>query len=190
MLERLNEIILDLKARLDRQPTFGWAVVTSVTPLRIRYDAQTETIAGTPDTNVVGLSVGDRVWCMRVHRRDVILGRGGGTGNKVLWEGAQFMQEGQRAVLTEKVSDQANGIILSWSAYSPGTPQPYGWVYTTIPKRHALAAPGQGIECVIARDTHLFKKYVYVNDTGVSGHALNAGGSPQNLVVLREVVGF
>lgn len=78
MLERLGEIILDLKARLDRQPTFGWAVVTSVTPLMIRYDAQSEPIAGTPDRLVSGLAVGDRVWCQRIHRRDIILGRATG----------------------------------------------------------------------------------------------------------------
>jgi hypothetical protein len=78
-LDRLKEIVYDLKARLDLQPTFGWAVVTSVTPLLIRYDGQTEAIAGTPDRIVTDLAIGDRVWCQRIHRRDIILGRAGGT---------------------------------------------------------------------------------------------------------------
>ncbi len=81
-LDRLKEIIFDLKARLDLQPTFGWAVVTSVTPLMIRYDGQAEPIAGTPDRLATGLAVGDRVWCQRIYRRDIILGRAGGEPRK------------------------------------------------------------------------------------------------------------
>lgn len=191
MLDRLAALLRDFETRLNRQPTFGWAVVTSVSPLQIRYDAQDEPIAGTPDTNVSGLSVGDRVWCQRIHRRNVILGRGGGSSNKVLWSGALFMQAGQVVTLSERVEDQQNGIALFWSGYTPGTLQNYGLQTTIVPKRLVEAAPGSGVECVLSRDSHIFKKYVYVNQTTVTGHAQNAGGSaPQNLAVLREVIGF
>lgn len=74
MLDRLLVLLREFGDRLDRQPTFGWAVVVSVAPLTIRYDAQADAIAGTPDRLVGRLSVGDRVWCQRIHRRDIVLG--------------------------------------------------------------------------------------------------------------------
>lgn len=73
-LERLGGLLERMSSRLSMQPTFGWAVVTSIAPLRIRYELESADIAGTPDRLVSGLVVGDRVWVQRLHRRDVILG--------------------------------------------------------------------------------------------------------------------
>ncbi len=191
MLERLNEIILDLKARLDRQPTFGWAVVTSVSPLMIRYDAQAEAIAGTPSRLVSGLAVGDRVWCQRVHRRDIVLGRGGGAANTVLWSGAIYMHGTQTATLSHLVSDQETGIVLVWQAYSGGELKSYDVVHTFVPKWHATDRAGVGLQCTIWSGNSAsgpFQKYVYVHNDRITGNAMNAE-APRNGHVLTAVLG-
>lgn len=77
-LSRLARLLEKLAKDLSLMPTFRYAVVTSVSPLRIKYDLDGEALAGTPETLVNGLAVGDRVWVQRQFRRDIVLGRGGG----------------------------------------------------------------------------------------------------------------
>jgi len=71
--------ITGLQARLNDVATFRWAVVTQTSPLRIQFDAAASEEAGTPDTLVAALNVGDRVMCMVQHRRVTVIGVGGGT---------------------------------------------------------------------------------------------------------------
>lgn len=169
MLDRLNEIILDLKARLDRQPTFGWAVVTSVSPLMIRYDAQDEPIAGTPARLVSVLAIGDRVWCQRQHRRDIILGRGTGlqkSGNLVIPSGA-LTQIGSTGIwgsaptfVIPIVAPSDTRIRITAIGTGPG----YGWFSI------ASMTPG-------------------LNSTTVAGRFMQIGSSvEQNVHLLWEVV--
>lgn len=73
MLERFNRLIDELVERVRAQPTYGWATVTSVSPLQIRYDGQADPVVGAPSGDTAGLRVGDRVWCQRIHRRDIVL---------------------------------------------------------------------------------------------------------------------
>lgn len=191
MVSRLNEIILDLKARMDRQASFGWAVVTSVTPLLIRYDAESESIAGTPARLVSGLALGDRVWCMRVYRRDVVLGRAQGAQNNVLWTGAWFMNANQQATLSQKVSEQATGIVLVWQKYTNSTAQVTDFNYTFIPKWSVLAHPGRGVACPVfpsLDNVNSYQKYIYVHDGHILGNNSN-GVAPRNTHVLTTVIG-
>lgn len=58
--------------------SWRWAVVSQVSPLRITMDGDTGPLADAPDTLVAGLAVGDRVRCVTVNRRTLILGRSGG----------------------------------------------------------------------------------------------------------------
>lgn len=115
--------------------------------------------------------------------------------NTVLWSGAQYMQDGQTAPLSEKVSEQTTGIILCWSRYTAGAIQGHNKVYHTIPKHHQKTANGLGIQCPMyvgsigSNDLRLTAKYVYVNDTSVIGNVDNNKGEA-NWFVLTAVLGF
>lgn len=70
--------IAKLSERLDLTPTFRWAVVTQVSPLKIRFDAETADEAGTPDTLIADPPAGARVQCLVQHRRVTVVGLGRG----------------------------------------------------------------------------------------------------------------
>lgn len=65
------------KQVMDAVPTFRWATVTSVNPLRIRFDGETDPLPITPDT-LVNPPVGARVFVLHWMRRVTVLGRAGG----------------------------------------------------------------------------------------------------------------
>jgi hypothetical protein len=99
---------------------------------------------------------------------------GGITSNRnlnALWSGAWYMQSGQTASLTEKVTDQLNGIVLVWSKYSSGA-QNYEWNCFFIPKEMVSKHPGVGyaLYCAGAYPSY---KYVYVNNQSIGGNAAN-----------------
>lgn len=81
--------------------------------------------------------------------------------------------------LSEAISAQPNGIILAWSAYADGEAQDYDWVYTFIPKYHVLAHSGTGVQCHMSHASSYWVggKYIYVNDTSISGHRANSWAS-------------
>lgn len=119
--------------------------------------------------------------------------------NKVLWTGPAYMQAGQSAVLSEKVSEQLTGIVLVWSYYTGGEAQNYGWHTTFIPKAMVALHNGVGYDIPLRRDKNAMigTKYVYVYDGSIGGHADNiatgtANGVPyqNNKWVLRYVIGL
>lgn len=69
---------MGMQAQLDSAPTFRWALVTQASPLRVQFDAAAAPEAGTPDTLVGALALGDRVMCMVQHRRVTVVGVGKG----------------------------------------------------------------------------------------------------------------
>lgn len=187
MLERFNRLIDELVERVRAQPSFGWATVVSVSPLQIRYDGQADPVVGAPSRLVSGLAVGDRVWCQRIHRRDIILGKGQGSANKTLWSGTQWLVADQHANLSEPVSSQATGIILVWSEWNDGAVNA-NWRYTFVPKQHVVYAPGGSLSIPFLDAQGNYRKYVYVHNDRVSGHSLN-GNAPSNKSALRYVLG-
>ena len=122
--------------------------------------------------------------------------------NHILWSGAWYMNASQTVPLSEKISEQINGIVLIWSAYQNGTAQNYDWIYTFIPKRHAIEAEsnGKGVNTGVMATNNFSKiatKYVYVYDTSIVGHANNESTGTNNGVtrdnkywVLRYVMGI
>lgn len=65
---------------VDPALSFKWATVTTVTPLRIRLDGDTDPLPVTPDSLVkpANLAVGVRVWVQSYRKRVYVLGAAGG----------------------------------------------------------------------------------------------------------------
>lgn len=124
--------------------------------------------------------------------------------NKVLWDGSSlssggyYMTEGHKVTLSEAVTAQPNGIVLVWSAYTDGTAQNYGFETNFIPKHYVKAHAGCGMDFPLFRQcfSKAACKYLYINNTSISGHANNdATGTANGITydnsyfVLRYVIG-
>lgn len=58
----------------ERSPdNFRWATVTATSPIRVRFDGDTEPTGATP-TTLAPVSVGDRVWVQHHGRAIIIIG--------------------------------------------------------------------------------------------------------------------
>ena len=102
------------------------------------------------------------------------------TDNQVLWGPNYFyMNASQTISLSQKVSEQKNGIILVWQAYTNGEPQYYDFNYTFVPKHHILIHNGAGVTCWLSNSTGniVATKYVYVHDNQIEGNAVNDTGN-------------
>ena len=120
--------------------------------------------------------------------------------NKELWTGEYYMTSGQTATLKEAVSAQPNGIVLVWSYYNSGAAQDQYFNFTFIPKSFVGGFTSNGVACwMIGSTTNIVtSKYVYINDTSVTGYSgNNADASTTNAsitispkaYVLRKVIG-
>lgn len=192
MLNELQRRVIDLEARMLASPTMRWATIASVAPLTFKLDGIDAVVEGTPSTTVSGLSLGDRVQVVLQAGRATIVGRAKGTQNKVLWSGAWFMGAAQTAVLSERVRDQATGIVLVWQGYANGAAQLYDIVHEFVPKWQVLGSlNGKGVQTTIWPGNSAsapFQKYVYVVDERILGNALN-NTAPQTSHVLTAVLG-
>ena len=102
------------------------------------------------------------------------------TDNQVLWgPGYYYMTASHTINLSQKVSEQKNGIVLVWQAYVDGQPQFYDFNYTFVPKHHTLVFPGRGISCFLSNSTgvKIGTKYVYVHDDRIEGNNVNDDGA-------------
>jgi uncharacterized repeat protein (TIGR02543 family) len=122
--------------------------------------------------------------------------------NKVLWSGAYFMHDTQTCTLSEAVTAQANGVFLVWSEYDTDKAEAVNANFniTFIPRRFVSSHAGKGVSthCVSATGNVQASKYVYINDTTITGYANNGTAayeadcgitmSPKKFV-LRYVIG-
>ena len=112
-----------------------------------------------------------------------------------------YMLASQKVYLEEKLSEQQNGIILVWSAYSSGVPQNWAFNFTVVPKAFISDDPGGGVSTFIiegAPITYAANKYTYIYDDYIVGHDSNSSTGTSataikytnNRFVLRWVYGF
>lgn len=106
-----------------------------------------------------------------------------------LWEGAIFMQSGQKINPSRHLEGCPNGWILQWSAYSGGVAQNYSLTYTVVHKGQYKVANGQGVNHVIPSGSGVTNKYIYVSNTSIGGHTQNSQGENAKFV-LRRVYAF
>lgn len=120
-------------------------------------------------------------------------------GQVVLWEGTRYMTADHTINLAEAVSAQPNGIVLVFSKYADGAAQDNNFNSFFVPKIWIETHKGYG-NAFTMMDTNFGQvchKYLYINDTYISGHANNSatgtGASgityANNKYVLRYVYG-
>ena len=100
--------------------------------------------------------------------------------NQILWgPDYNYMVGNQTINLSQKVSEQKNGIVLMWQAYVDGKPQSYHFNYTFVPKYHTLVFPAGGVTCWLSDSSGdiIATKYVYVYDDKIQGNDINGLGS-------------
>lgn len=113
---------------------------------------------------------------------------------KVLWSHAGiFLNAGQSITLSEKLSEQKQGIVLVLSRYESGASQNYGYCTYFIPKEcldFGADNPGFDIPLVKYSDGSIVtgSKYIYVSDDKIGGAATN-GTSPNGGWVFRYAIG-
>lgn len=117
---------------------------------------------------------------------------------KVLWDDYLYMNGSQTANLSENISDQPNGIVLVFCAYSDGELHDWDWCTHFVPKRIVELKPGGGHDFNFntSNYAHIGSKYLYINDDHITGHANNTASGSNNGVtynntywVLRYVIG-
>lgn len=115
---------------------------------------------------------------------------------KVLWEGADYMNGAQTALLDEKVSDQLNGIVLVWSGYNTSTHQASNSdVHTQFISKWCVEEMNGAGHTFVDPYRHI-NKYFYVYDDKIVGNSINdTNGTEGGIVydnshcVLRAVIG-
>lgn len=94
--------------------------------------------------------------------------------NKLLARPVYFMNSGQSFELSEPVSAQKHGIVLLFTEYYDGAPHSSQSTCHFVPKQVVADFPGMGQAFYLGMPSWYFAcKYLYINDTNISGHAAN-----------------
>ena len=120
---------------------------------------------------------------------------------KILWEGTRYMTADHTVNLSEAVSIQPNGIVLVFTKYNAttGVAEENNFNSFFVPKIFITSHKGYG-NAFTMMDTNfgqICHKYLYINDTYISGHANNSATGTgtsgityaNNKYVLRYVYG-
>ena len=119
---------------------------------------------------------------------------------KVLWTGGYYMTATHNIALSEKVSQQPNGIVLVFSRYSGGAAQDYHWNEFFVSKEWVRRHPGTGHSFLMTNDglfSLMATKYLYIHDDKIGGNDVNgqSGTGTSGIIynnaafVLRYVIG-
>jgi hypothetical protein len=120
-----------------------------------------------------------------------------GTG-RILWSGGMYMTATHKADLSEPILDQPSGIVLTFSRYENGAVADTNFQHFFVPKAFIIQKNGFGHTfLMVANKLALIStKYLYINNTHITGHADNnltgtANGITYNnaAFVLRYVIG-
>lgn len=102
-----------------------------------------------------------------------------------------YLDSGQTIDLSEKISDQKNGVVVVVSRYDSGVgAADYGWQTLYIPKTVVALKPNSGwaFPLVNASGTIFGNKYFSVGDDKMTGNDINIGNNNKQWV-FRYVVG-
>ena len=119
-------------------------------------------------------------------------------GSKMLWSGSWYMTAGHVANLTEKITEQMNGVVLVFSKYESGAVADNNFQFFFVPKAFINLFKGYGCNFVMAANKFgtVATKYLYINDAYITGHADNNTSGTVNGItfnnatfVMRYVIG-
>lgn len=121
------------------------------------------------------------------------------TTNKLLWAGLWHMNAEHIANLSELITDQPTGIVLVFCYYGNETDHDWAWNTMFIPKSMIALNTGwtgYSFECNNAQLGTVGRKYLYIENNRIRGHASNINTGTANGVtyannkfVLRYVIG-
>lgn len=120
-----------------------------------------------------------------------------GTG-RILWTGGKYMTAEHKENLSEPILSQPNGIVLTFSRYANGEVQDTNFHQFFIPKAFVLQKNGFGHTFFMAANKFalISTKYLYINNTHITGHADNSAKGTANGItfdnsafVMRYVIG-
>lgn len=119
--------------------------------------------------------------------------------NKILWNGTYYMTADHKATLSEAISKQPIGIVLTFSEYADGAALDNNFNHFFVPKAfiNELGGYGSGFTMMDINFGCVCHKYLYIHDTYISGHANNTATGTgtsgityaNNKYVLRYVFG-
>lgn len=119
-------------------------------------------------------------------------------GQKVLWSGSSLMTANNTATFTDKASNQANGIVLVFSAYVDSKANDSAFHCFFVPKKQIELFSGKSHNFIMSNGvlTRFATKYLNIYDDKITGHSNNtATGTASgisftnNAFVLRYVLG-
>lgn len=119
--------------------------------------------------------------------------------NKVLWSGASHMNANQSINLSEAISEQTNGIVLVFSLYRNSAAEDVSINSFFVSKKQIElleGCPHSFFMLVNAGFSIIGAKYLYINDSSISGHEGNTSSGANSGItfnnsnyVLRYVIG-
>lgn len=120
--------------------------------------------------------------------------------NVLLWQGGYYMTAGQTATLASPISSQTSGIVLVFSNYDTANSKAndYDWHCYFVPKYLVDIKGGTGhcFNMMSQSFGDVASKYIYINDTSLTGHDNNTKSATNNGItynnakyVLRYVFG-
>ena len=116
----------------------------------------------------------------------------GGRG-KVLWSGGYYMTATHTIALSERVSQQKNGIVLVFSRYSGGEAQNYHWNEFFVSKEWVRRHPGTGHSFMMTNDglfSLMASKYLYIHDDKIGGNDVNGQSGTGTSGITYNNAGF
>ncbi len=119
-------------------------------------------------------------------------------GGKILWTGGYYMTAEHKIPLSETIDKQPSGIVLTFSRFENGAAQDTNFHHFFVPKVFVATKSGYGHTFMMVANKFavIATKYLYINNTHITGHAdNNATGTVNGITfnnasfVLRYVIG-
>ncbi|WP_438723788.1 pyocin knob domain-containing protein [Enterococcus sp. DIV1420a] len=110
---------------------------------------------------------------------------------KPLWMGGWYGGGPIIITLSKALSKCRNGIILQWQEYSTtSTVQNTQYSFTYIPKQHLTNGGARGTNCYVGGygSKEIYGKYLYINDTTITGNDVNAPATVATGVGIKKYV--
>lgn len=109
-------------------------------------------------------------------------------GQTLLWDDYLYMNASQ--TINVPISEQKNGVMLMFCAYSNGEPHNWNWANFVILKKEAEIMNGAGRVFPMGNAEGIeATKYIYIYSDKIEGNDKNQQGNSANYV-LRKIIGF